>query len=758
MNPLEATGLVSTPLFLGYQPFAVDTSARDRTNELRMKLILDLGERDREARKEIRGLEIPEIEGLPNDTRAVNEAAVSAKKEMIKELALDPSANAFQVIQSPRFQALRERWENATSPAVRAALKQRSQSYEAGQQIIDKRALLGDPIDSQFAVTDGSFVYDPRTGSPLNIQESRELLSQYDEGNFRSNYGALDIARLSNVVTPVGLAAWAGDRFKEAGSTESKAGGPTNLTEKEIKSMDPVLQASYYFDRTRGGANNFEQLNAAVSASMNTMGPDQRRALVQAYMDTEHFAKNSKEYTDDQGRLDYRKIEQAAFFDDSYKKFSKRGTEGKVSFANAWMISEMGRFKESNWFDDLRAVAVKPQAQSGDDALDEMLKTTYTSLSISPTVVHEVDSKGVIRRKPGESKGMPANIPIPGGSSKNGGISLGFQVTTDDLGAFSKPAQAMASILRPEGTQTTVDSPNYVELSRVDPSRALEILSQNPDAGISLASFGSGRAIGASVPFSINGLSQEESSLIKVIGLDGIPNGVNLLTLPKALVRNYEGFQREVELSEVEGRSGAMAADLTFAFRGTMAVPKSVAEKVFVYLPDVQELDPKRASIAPARGLGAPSYMMGGFDQYEKASRFPVMETIGPTVAVPSPWRTSLIDQSKPIKNSVETNESQVGSNSGINRDGSFRGKRVSLLEAAETLEDDYVDEAGQPLARESDGFVFIRGLVEVNPLLLHNIDAAERPISNYMPTYSPDFGEVRQQEAQRALEQNTFK
>src|SRR5690606_32469721 len=110
-------------------------------------------------------------------------------------------------------------------------------------------------------------------------------------------------------------------------------------------SLDPVLQASYYFDRTRGGASNLEQLNKAVSASLQMMGPDQRRAIVQMYMDTEHFAKNEDKYRDKSGRLDYSKVENGAFGDSGYRKFKKGKAEGGMTFANSWMISEMGRFK-----------------------------------------------------------------------------------------------------------------------------------------------------------------------------------------------------------------------------------------------------------------------------------------------------------------------------------------------------------------------------------------------------------------------------
>jgi len=557
MNPLDATGLSSTPLFLTYQPFKIDTSAVDRTQELRAKLLFDLSERDKQAKEAIKDLALPNVTELPNDTRKVVERASSAKRAMVKMLAENPNMHAYQVMQMPEFSELKRQYEAASSPDVLASLKQRKSQYDMAVEAANVKSKQGDPITNQFIVRDGNFMN--LGGIPLTVSQGLQFLSQETEGDYEGALGKENISELTSVITPLGLDDYFRSVFKGVGESSNQYRG--FLSDEQASKLNPEQSAYYYMTRSGGGSSNVSQLNTALNNLLEKMTPEQERAIVQGYMDTGNVDLSDKKFYDENGQISYQRIKNSAFADKTISK-----GKNKLTYAQAFLMNTMREQIKTSSVSEIGISGAKPNRPTGGDGT-EASRATWSNLATAPVMPVTRNAQGNVEVDPNTSKGTVVGIPMRVGQNVEGGRTL----TLQNLGSANSLSRNLSPMLF--GTRENPGVSGYnqeipesakAEGAVTMPGSAFEHLVSVID--------------GTSLPI-------EGADIVAIKG--GLGVGPVLQAAPRGLRGGALDYNDRVQ----EGEGTIDQKDLTL--EGYVRYKKEDAAKIIVRTPDVDETGKK---------------------------------------------------------------------------------------------------------------------------------------------------------------------
>ena len=274
---------------------------------------------------------------------------------------------------------------------------------------------------------------------------------------------------------------------------------------------------------------------------------------------------------------------------------------------------------------------------------------------------------------------------------------------------------ALARSILPTGQKET--SPNYVEMGERTLEQAATVLSSNDKAGLPLSYFGTQQIIGSELPISINTSEQSSGFLdrVRVVSVSGNQTGVSLVTYPKAATD--PNFVEVVRDGETQAGSGSINAEMGIGMKTVLAIPKSDAASISVFVPDIAETEvPEETSslsqVFPASPIGgAPRIIQNYVNPYMKK-------------------------------------------NDGFSRQGTFKGKQVKLDAAVDLLED-YVGKDGSPLIYEDGDHIFVKAYTGLNETAVYDRDARAKNEEEWMRLQGPNYVEQTDALRVQTLDQN---
>jgi hypothetical protein len=274
----------TSPLFINLQPFKLDLSPIEKTQELRDALRLQVQQKVAEQQKQIADLKMPEFkEGLAIDKVQPYQQALAAREQMLSRLR--SGANPFWIYQNdPEFRQAMQSYTQATSPVTATLLKEQQDQLDAFDAAVAKKP---GAAASYFTDADGNLVTDPDTGIPLTAGEGgwqrRNLISRSVQNGGLTDFGHYTLGTQADYTKHID------DTFREIG--ESKFGGNFNAQSKEswedlmknAKDPEAGLLSALVINEKFGG--NAQQVKLAAKALRNEpRTAEDNTAILNAYM------------------------------------------------------------------------------------------------------------------------------------------------------------------------------------------------------------------------------------------------------------------------------------------------------------------------------------------------------------------------------------------------------------------------------------------------------------------------------------------